>query len=125
MVEQRDGMGGKERRRHERVHKMIDLRYGACDDFSEVAPNRQGTLLDIGGSGLRFMAEEAVEIATQLLLILEFPGWRDDQEEWVPSGDHSEIGVLRVMGTVVRCQASSLEPGKYEIAVCFCGRVKK
>jgi len=116
---------GMERRRHERVHKEIDLRFGPWEEVTDVAMDRQGSLLDIGAGGLRFLTREPVEIATQLLLVLEFPGWRDDPGDWVQSPDRPAIGVLKVIGMVVRCLPSSLEPGKYEVAVCFCGRVRK
>ncbi len=125
MAQETSAGQGMERRRHERVDKKIDLRFGRWEDVTDVAIDRHGSLLDIGPGGLRFLTPEPVEIATQILLVLEFPGWRDDLQDWVQASTQSAIGVLKVIGMVVRCSSSTLEPGNYEVAVCFCGRVRK
>lgn len=115
---------GMERRRHERVGKEIDLRFGIWRDVTDIALERQGSLLDISAGGLRFLTREPVEIASQLLMVLAFPGWRDDLLDWAQAENPAAIGVLKVIGMVVRCLDSSLAPGNYEVAVCFCGRVR-
>ena len=66
-----------------------------------------------------------VNETSQLMMILEFAGWQEGEIEWNCSGNGGDIGVLKVVGIVVRCIPSDQEPKKYEVAVCFCGRVKK
>lgn len=125
MAQQTSTGHGMERRRHERVNKGIDLHFGSWQDVTDVAIDRQGSLIDIGAGGLRFLTAEPVEISSQILLVLEFPGWRDDLRDWVQAPDQSAIGVLKVIGMVVRCLPSTLAPNNHEVAVCFCGRVRK
>lgn len=125
MAQQSSAGQDMERRQYERLGKEIDLRFGPWQDVTDIGLERRGSLLDISAGGLRFLTREPVAIASQLLLVLAFPGWHDDQLDWVQARDPATIGVLKVIGMVVRCLASTLEPGNYEVAVCFCGRVRK
>ncbi len=115
----------EERRQHERLPKDVDIHYGAFKDLSEIVIDQEGKLLDIGAGGICFLAKKHIEVATQIMLVLEFPGWQEGVADWQASSNDSDIGVLKVVGMVVRCLPSSLEPGLYEVGVCFCGRMKK
>ncbi len=114
-----------EKRRYERLPKEVDIHFGMFQDLSEVVIDQEGRLLDIGVGGVRFLASEHVEVASQIMLILEFPGWQGGAVDWQVSSNESDIGVLKVLGMVVRCLPSSLDPDSYEVGVCFCGRMKK
>lgn len=116
---------GRERRRHERIPKEVNVHFGVFTDLTDINIDREGTLLDLGAGGVRILTQQYVEVASQIMLVLEFPGWAEGAFNWQVTADKSEIGVLKVVGMVIRCLPSSIEPGFYETAVCFCGRMKK
>jgi len=114
-----------DRRCYARLHKTIEMRFGRFEDLSKFTADKSATVLDIGGGGLRFLSNESIDEGAQLMMVLEFPGWREWENEWAQSENLGDIGVLKVVGTTVRCSPSNLELGMYEVAVCFCGRVRR
>lgn len=65
---------GRDRRRHPRLGKIIKMRYQRLEKISRKLPYLEGDLVDISSGGLRFIAEESLEINSQLVVVLEFPG---------------------------------------------------
>ncbi|MFA6498945.1 MAG: PilZ domain-containing protein, partial [Desulfurivibrionaceae bacterium] len=74
MIEQDDS--GEERRQEERVAKNLFVRFTRLEDLQDDVSYRDGKLLDISGGGLCFLAEEALPLGSQLVMVLEFPGWQ-------------------------------------------------
>ena len=113
----------EERRRHGRFDKrqaILDRR------FEEIAKDKRaqhGELCDFSGGGVRFLADQALEKSSQLILELDFPGWQDDGEEWTQTGDPSDIGRLKAIGAVMWCSKAAAQPSKYEVGVRFTGRI--
>ena len=119
------GQYNKERRKSPRLDKIIKMRYQRLENLSEKAPYQEGDLLDISGGGLRFIAPKPPEIDSQLVIVLEYPGWLSTQEEnfSLPEAN-SDTGVLQALGRVLRVQASQAAPGKYEVGVQFSGELE-
>ena len=116
---------GKERRQEERVAKDLVVRFTRLEDFSTEAPYQEGRLLDISGGGLCLLVEEAVPLGSQLVMILEFPGWHAAADgKWIATKVEEDVGVLRVVGMVSWVAISRAYPGRYETGVCFSGMVK-
>ena len=113
----------EERREHERLDRNFKLRYGQIEDLSKIDPDREGELLDIGGGGIRLLAEDASLKDSQLMIVMEIPGWQVDGDEWTRTRDTTDIGVLRVIGNVMWCAQSSSHAGKHEIGVRFTGQI--
>ena len=114
---------GEERREYERLDRDFRVSYCRSGNISHHALDRNADLLDIGGGGMRFLAEELLEEKTQLILEVEFSGWQVDDEEWTATGSSDDSGLLRVIATVMRCVESRTQIGKYEVGVCFSGRI--
>jgi c-di-GMP-binding flagellar brake protein YcgR len=125
MREEKAAGGQGERRKHPRLDKIIKMRYQRMESLSEKTPYLEGVLLDISSGGLRFLANNPLEINTQLVIVLQFPGWLNADEHWLPAGDNGETGVLQALGQVLRVQASQNEPGKYEIGVQFSSQLQE
>ena len=113
-----------EKRKYERLGKKFDIFYRQLKDLPDHVPNRKGELLDIGGGGIRFLANEFLEKHTQLVIEMEFFGWKIDKDEWSATGNNDDSGLLKVIGRVIWSVESRTEPGKYEVGVCFSGRIK-
>ena len=122
MVEQKDS--GKERHQEQRVAKNLFVRFTRLEDLLADVPYRDGQLLDISGSGLCFLAEEALPLGSQLVMVLEFPGWQAAADgKWVATKVEEDVGVLRAVGMVSWVAVSRAKPDQYETGVCFSGRV--
>jgi hypothetical protein len=115
----------KERRKHPRLDKIIRMRYQMLEHISRKVPYQEGVLLDISQAGLRFLAEQPLEINSHLVIVLEFPVWLTDDHDSGDSagGDQEEMGVQQALGQILRVQASRTEPGKFEIGVQLSGQV--
>ncbi len=122
MIEQEDAVA--ERRHEERVGKNLLVRFTRLEDLLADIPYRDGQLLDISGGGLCFLAEEALPLGSQLVLVLEFPGWQAVAEgKWIATKVEEDVGVLRAVGTVSWVAISRTKPDRYETGVYFSGRV--
>jgi c-di-GMP-binding flagellar brake protein YcgR len=125
MHEENVAGGRGERRKHPRLDKIITMRYQKLESLSEKAPYLEGFLVDISSGGLRFLANNPLDINTQLVIVLEFPGWLNGDQRWSPPDTGGETGVLQALGEVLRVQASETEAGKYEIGVQFSTQLQK
>ncbi|HSR37194.1 MAG TPA: PilZ domain-containing protein [Desulfurivibrionaceae bacterium] len=125
MEEANETGGGRERRRYERVEKDLAVRYCRLERFGSGALDGLGELLDIGGGGLCFLAEESIELGAQLVLMLEFPGWLADGDHWIATKNDDDVGTLHVIGMVVWVAVSRKNPAAYDIGVQFSGIVRK
>ena len=122
MIEQEDSVD--ERRQEERVGKDLLVRFTRLEDLLADIPYRDGQLLDLSGGGLCFLAEEALPLGSQLVMVLEFPGWQAAAEgKWIATKMEADVGVLRAVGMVSWVAVSRTKPGRYETGVCFSGRV--
>lgn len=115
---------GDERRQEERVAKTLFVRFTKLEDFQADVPFRDGQLLDISGGGLCFLAEEALPLGCQLVMVLEFPGWQTAADgKWIATKVEADVGVLRVVGMVSWVAVSQVKPDRYETGVSFSGMV--
>ncbi|MFH1019220.1 MAG: PilZ domain-containing protein [Pseudomonadota bacterium] len=122
MIEQKDS--GEERRQEERVAKNLFVRFTRLEDLQSDVPSRDGQLLDLSGGGLCFLAEESLPLGSQLVMILEFPGWQAAADgKWIATKVEEDVGVLQVIGMVCWVAVSRSKPGCYETGVCFSGTV--
>ncbi|MCK5322494.1 MAG: PilZ domain-containing protein [Desulfobulbaceae bacterium] len=115
--------GYSEKRKYERLDKKFKISYCQQEDLSNHVPNLEGELLDIGGGGIRFLAGESIKKNSQLVIRLEFSGWKVDKDEWTATGNSKDHGLLKVIGNVMWSVESRTEPGKYEVGVSFSGRI--
>lgn len=112
------------RRQEERVAKNLFVRFTKLEDLQADVPYRDGQLLDIGGGGLCFLTEEALPLGSQLVMILEFPGWQETADgKWIATKVEEDVGVLRALGMVSWVAVSQSKPDCYETGVCFSGMV--
>ena len=113
---------GRERRRYERMARDGRLAYerlaGGRLPFGP--PENPGRLLDIGGGGLRCLIPEEVGKDEQMVVRLEFDGWREEDGDWRHTGDPADRGLLTVLARVMWCTAADTG---YEVGLCFTGRV--
>lgn len=122
MIEQEDL--SEERRQEERVARNLFVRFTRLEDLQADVPYRDGQLLDISGGGLCFLAEEALPLGSQLVMVLEFPGWLAAADgKWIATKVEEDVGVLRVVGMVSWVAVSRAKPDRYETGVCFSGMV--
>ncbi|MFA7346536.1 MAG: PilZ domain-containing protein [Desulfurivibrionaceae bacterium] len=122
MAEQKDA--GEERRQEERFAKNLFVRFTRLEDLLADVPYRDGQLLDISGGGLCFLTEEALPLGSQLVMVLEFPGWQAVADgKWIATKVEEDVGVLRAVGMVSWVAISRATPDKYETGVSFSGRV--
>ena len=123
MITAQEG-SSEERRQEERVAKDLFVRFTRLEDFSVDVPYKAGRLLDISGGGLCLLVEEAMPLGTQLVMIMEFPGWHAAADgRWIATKVEEDVGVLRVVGMVSWVAISRAHPGRYETGVCFSGMV--
>lgn len=124
MIIAQEGCSGEERRQEERVAKDLVVRFTRLEDLHANVPYQEGQLLDISGGGLCFLAEEAMSLGSQLVMVLEFPGWHAAADgKWIATKVEEDVGVLRVVGMVSWVAISRAHPGRYETGVCFSGMV--
>lgn len=122
MIEQEGSV--EERRQEERVAKNRFLRFTRLEDLQADVPYREGDLLDISGGGLCFLAEELLPLGSQLVMVLEFPGWHAvADDKWIATKVEADVGVLQVIGMVSWVAVSRIKPDRYETGVCFSGMV--
>ena len=114
----------EERRQEERVAKNLFVRFTRLEDLKADVSYREGQLLDISGGGLCFLAEESMPLGSQLVMVLEFPGWHAAADgKWIATKVEEDVGVLQVIGMVSWVAVSRTQPDRYETGVCFSGMV--
>ncbi len=115
-----------EKRQHERLLKDSVLYYQILPggELSMTEPHQEARLLDIGGGGLRLLADEFLDRRCQVMIKVEFSGWRDDGGNWVYTRDESDQCKLTVVGMVMWSAHSDASPGKFEVGVSFSGHIQ-
>ena len=122
MIEQKHWDG--ERRQEERVAKDLVVRFSRLEDLQAEVSYRDGQLLDISGGGLCLLTEESLPLGSQLVMVLEFPGWHAAANgKWIATKVEEDVGVLQVIGMVSWVAVSRSKPDRYETGVCFSGMV--
>jgi len=91
------------------------------DSLPYSRPGTSGTLLDIGGGGLRCLISEMVEKSAHMVISLQFEGWRAEGDEWEYTGTSDDRGGLTVLARVMWCVSGA---DGFEVGVCFTGRVQ-
>jgi len=115
----------EDRRQHDRLERSFTIQYRRLEELStQDTEDIEAEIIDIGGGGLCFLSDEPIEISTQLVLVLEFSGWLADMDEWVITRKSDDVGVLKVVGMVVRVAMNKTQPDKFEIGVRFTGRIR-
>ena len=125
MAETESTMDDRERRRHERMEKDLAVHYCRLERFGDTGLDGRGELLDISGGGLCFLAGTAIELGAQLVIMLEFPGWLANGDQWIATKNEEDVGTLYVVGMVVWVAVSRKEPTRYDIGVQFSGIIRK
>ncbi|MFZ5774631.1 MAG: PilZ domain-containing protein [Thermodesulfobacteriota bacterium] len=110
-----------ERRRETRVARHLAIRYKRLEDLLHHDSWLEGGLVDLGGGGLSFLAAERFEPGSQLVIVLNFVGWREHDGEWTATGSIGDVGVLRAVGLVVWVASGHDEAGQWETGVRFAG----
>ncbi len=113
----------EERRRHGRFNKRQAILYRRFEDIAKDKHAMRGELCDFSGGGVRFLADQELYKNSQLILELDFPGWQDEGEEWTQTGNPSDIGRLKAIGTIMWCSRAEAQPTKFEVGVRFTGRI--
>lgn len=125
MMDLGKAQAASDRRQHERVEKKLAVLYTELEKITHGPPDREGALLDLGGGGLCFQAEESFPLGTQLVLTLQFPGWlASDDGKWIATKKADDFGVLSVIGMVVWVAVDEEEPDMFDIGVSFTGSVE-
>ena len=114
----------EERRAHDRLETKSVIRYRSLDDLTNKNLDRSAELRDFSGGGARFVAAEKFSKNEQLILMLEFVGWRADGDQWQRTGEEDDVGHLQAIGAVMWCAENRERPGSYEVGVRFTGRVR-
>lgn len=121
--EQNSQEAAEDRRKHDRFSKNFTIRYTRLEDLLNEDPYQQGELLDISGGGLCFRAATPAVLSSQLVLVLEFPGWQAAGGKWIATKEETDVGLLQVIGMVVWVAASREAEGSFDIGVRFSGMV--
>jgi len=114
---------GRERRKHERLSRDGRLTYERLADgrLPYSTPANPGRLLDIGGGGLRCVLPEEVRKGDQMVIRLEFDGWKAEEDDWRYTGRSEDRSLLTVLARVMWCAAA--DGDGFEVGLCFTGRV--
>lgn len=115
----------EEKRRFDRLDKSFSMRFKVLSpDLLPVGElDRVGRVCDIGAGGLRFTTVGTLNKNEQLLILLEFSGWKVDGEEWIPTGNQADHGKLKVLGRVMWCGEVDSADHEQEVGICFVGRI--
>jgi len=115
---------GKERRKYERIEKRLGVRYGRLESYGAAGLDREGELLDISGGGLCFLADDPLELGSQVVVSLGFPGWKTEGDTWIATKNDDDVGTVKVVGMVVWVAVSRVEPGRFDIGLQFSGIIR-
>jgi len=125
MADLADSLDEGDKRRHERLSKNYRVLYRRMADLASPSSALEGVVIDVSGGGLSFLASEPLEEGSQLALTVEFSGWvAEESGDWVVTRDDNDVAKLEVIAEVTRYAVSQNVPGRFEIAVRFCGRIK-
>ncbi len=113
----------EERRRHERLAAEFKIHYSLLEDLDAPGGERSAEMCDFSGGGVRFLCDSLLDKQSQLLIRIEFMGWKDEGGEWIRTGSKDDVGVLKALGRVMWCAASEQRHGFYEAGVMFTGRM--
>ena len=95
MVEQSNAKSIEERRQYERCDKNLAIRYVPLEDVSQDDSLRKdGELIDIAAGGLCFLGDETFSLGSQLVVMLEFPGWLEQDGKWLATKEENDKGTL-------------------------------
>jgi hypothetical protein len=111
-----------EKRSYERLPRNTAIVYRRMDELVDENSGHSAQLCDFSGGGARFLTDESLAKNAQLVLHLEFSGWRNNNDELVWTGGASDIGRLKAIGVVMWCAAAD-KAGLHEIGIRFVGRV--
>ena len=114
----------KERRQYERLQSKSIIHYRPMNDLVGSTDGQSARLCDFSGGGIRFLTKEMLAKNLQLVMDLEFRGWSNSRDEWVWTGQDSDIGKLKALGVVMWCSNNGGGSESYEVGVRFIGRVK-
>ncbi|MFZ5759690.1 MAG: hypothetical protein ACOY32_08700 [Thermodesulfobacteriota bacterium] len=119
-----DRSGIAERRKYERLDKEMGFRYGLYENLVTARLDEQGLILDIGGGGLRFLSSRRWRKNDELLMQLDFSGWRLDGAagDAVFTGEGCDS--LLVVGSVMWV-TDAVEDEQFEVGVRFTARVQR
>ncbi|NOX26136.1 MAG: PilZ domain-containing protein [Deltaproteobacteria bacterium] len=115
-------MCGEEKRLYERLPKNTAIIYHHMDELTDGDGGHDAQLFDFSGGGARFLTNELLAKNSQLVLNLEFGGWRNNNNELIWTGENRDIGRLQAIGVVMWCSAAD-KNGLHEIGIRFVGRV--
>lgn len=115
----------KERRKYERLVKTGHISYWLVVNGQAEGAVRQGTILDLGAGGVRFLVDRQVAKNALLGMTLEFFGWRLEEEALVATGNKSDVSIMELLGYVMWQTTSDNDLDKYEIGVRFSSRLVK
>ncbi len=119
-----DSSGIAERRRYERLDKEMGFRYGLYDNLVTPRLDEQGLILDIGGGGLRFLSSRRWCKNDELLMQLDFDGWRLDEAGGDAVFTGGDCDSLLVVGSVMWV-TDAVEDEQFEVGVRFSARVQR
>ncbi len=112
-----------ERRSYKRLEKEFAFRYAPLSNFANTELSEQGVILDIGGGGLRFLSSDKREKDEQLLMKLDFEGWKIDGVNCMASDTTGEYGSMLVVGSVM-WSAETANEDQFEVGVRFTARME-
>jgi hypothetical protein len=111
-----------ERRRYNRMGKEFAFRYTLLDDLARATLEQQGLILDLSGGGLRFLSSRRWVKDDQLLMKLDFAGWRIDGGACVRLGNTGHCSSMLVIGSVM-WSAETAQEDQFEVGVRFTARM--
>ncbi|MEW6289828.1 MAG: hypothetical protein AB1545_08225 [Thermodesulfobacteriota bacterium] len=111
-----------ERRRYDRLEKEFAFRYTVFDDLAHASLEEKGLILDIGGGGLRFLSSRRWVKNDQLLMQLDFAGWRIDDAGCITIQGSNECTSMLVIGSVM-WSAETAQEDQYEVGIRFTARM--
>lgn len=115
----------QERRQYDRLVKSGSISYWLASGGQPADTVCQGTILDLGAGGVRFLVDRQIAKNSLLGMSLEFFGWRLEEETLIATGDRSDVSVMEVLGYVMWQTPSEGETDKYETGVRFSNRLVK
>ena len=112
-----------ERRKYERLEKEFSFRYSLANDLVKPQLNEEGLVLDIGGGGVRFLSSQRWMKNEQLMMQLNFRGWKIDGDSCDFSNNSNDYGRMLVVGSVMWSAETALED-QFEVGVRFTARMQ-
>ena len=111
-----------ERRRYNRIDKEFTFSYTVLDDLARATLEQQGLILDISGGGVRFLSSRRWMKNDQLLMKLDFAGWRIEGGACMRIGNNGHCSSMLVIGSVM-WSAETAQEEQFEVGVRFTARM--